>query len=202
MAINCDRSPTVCAVILAAGFSRRFGSDKLLSTFDGKSILQCSTESAPSSSVSRVAVVVPEDSELVYHIPASVSMITNMERREGVSTSIAAGVKFFRSFADGILFLVADQPLIDSETLERLLSIFREHPSCIIASSVGGDIRNPMVFPSRFFGRLTLLSGDTGAKTIALSSIQDVIKVEVDPNKLVDIDTVEDLKRLNSMFKK
>jgi molybdenum cofactor cytidylyltransferase len=100
------------------------------------------------------------------------------------------------------MFLVADQPMIDAGTLDNILSIFRQNPSFIVASSVAGDVRNPMIFPERYFEELLQLTGDSGAKSVALANITNVIKVDVSPEKLVDIDTVEDLAKLNSRIKK
>ncbi len=136
------------------------------------------------------------------YIPASVTLITNAMRGKGISSSIAAAVEYFKESADAIMFMVADQPMVDTGTLDNIISIFRQNPSFIVASSVDGDVRNPMIFPKRYFEDLLQLTGDIGAKSVALANITHVIKIEVSPEKLVDIDTVEDLVKLNSRIKK
>ena len=201
-AANTDPRSEVCAVILAAGFSTRFGSNKLIMDVGGKPIISHAVEAALGSSADRVAVVIPVGSTMRAYVPASVMLITNAFRDKGISSSIAAAVEYFKESADAIMFLVADQPMIDAGTLDNILSIFRQNPSFIVASSVAGDVRNPMIFPERYFEELLQLTGDSGAKSVALANITNVIKVDVSPEKLVDIDTVEDLAKLNSRIKK
>lgn len=202
MARSSEHRQEVCAVILAAGFSKRFGSDKLLSDMGGRTVLQRSVENVLGTSVDKVAVVVPNDGKLDNYLPSSVHRIYNPERTGGISTSIAAGVNFFRNSANGILLMVADQPLVDSGTLDKLLSLFRENPSRIVACSVSGEIRNPMIFPARLFGSLASLKGDSGAKDLALSRVGELKTVEVDQEKLMDVDTIDDLKQVLSLIRK
>ena len=202
MPANVDAKPEVCAVILAAGFSTRFGGNKLIMNVGGKTIISHAVESALGSSADRVAAVIPDDTTMRTYIPASVTLITNAMRGKGISSSIAAAVECFKESADALMFMVADQPMVDTGTLDNIISIFRQNPSFIVASSVDGDVRNPMIFPKRYFEDLLQLTGDIGAKSVALANITHVIKVEVSPEKLVDIDTVEDLAKLNSKIKK
>jgi molybdenum cofactor cytidylyltransferase len=202
MPANTETKSEVCAVILAAGFSERFGSNKLIMDVGGKPIIRHAIESALGSSADRVAVVIPVGSTMRTYISASVTLITNSLRDKGISSSIAAAVKYLKESADAIMFMVADQPMIDAGTLDNILWIFRQNPSFIVASSVNGELRNPMIFPKRYFEELLQLTGDSGAKLVALKNIKHVIRVEVNPEKLVDIDTVDDLAKLNSRIKK
>jgi molybdenum cofactor cytidylyltransferase len=202
MPANTETKSEVCAVILAAGFSERFGSNKLIMDVGGKPIIRHAIESALGSSADKVAVVIPVGSTMRTYISASVTLITNSLRDKGISSSIAAAVKYLKESADAIMFMVADQPMIDAGTLDNILWIFRQNPSFIVASSVNGELRNPMIFPKRYFEELLQLTGDSGAKSVALKNIKHVIRVEVNPEKLVDIDTVDDLAKLNSRIKK
>ena len=201
-AANTDTKSEVCAVILAAGFSTRFGSNKLIMDVGGKPIISHAVESALGSSADRVAVVIPVGSPMRAYIPASVTLIINTVRDKGISSSIAAAVEYLKETAQAIMFMVADQPMIDTGTLDNILTTFRQNPSFIVASSVHGDVRNPMIFPKRYFEELLQLTGDSGAKSVAQANMTSVIKVEINPEKLVDIDTVEDLAKLNSTIKK
>ncbi len=198
---NTETAPAVYAVILAAGFSTRFGTNKLIMKVGGKPIIRHTVDSAIGSTADRVAVVIPVGSTMRAYIPDSVTLIINTVRDKGISSSIAAAVEYFKESADAIMFMVADQPMIGTGTLDNILSTFRQNPSFIVASSVDGDVRNPMIFPKRYFEDLLQLTGDSGAKSVALANITSVIKVEINPEKLVDIDTVEDLEKLNSRIK-
>ena len=78
------------------------------------------------------------------YIPDSVTLIINTVRDKGISSSIAAAVEYLKESAYAIMFMVADQPMIGTGTLDYILSTFRQNPSFIVASSVDGDVRNPI----------------------------------------------------------
>lgn len=194
--------PVICAVVLAAGFSKRFQGNKLLSVIFGKKVLEWTIESAIGSLVQDVAVVIPGDQSLDHVIPAGVHSIINQWRDGGLGTSISAGVKFFRNKADAILFMAADQPLVDSHVLDALIRLYWDNRKSIVSCAVNGEIRNPMIFPSVFYDDLEGMKGDVGARTIALKNGDSVISVEVDPDKLIDVDSSDDLNAAAILMKK
>ena len=63
--------------------------------------------------------------------------------------------------------------------------------------TANGDQRNPVLWPRRYFGKLTKLSGPGGAKGLLQSRGVECLAVPVDDEAILeDIDTIGDLKRL------
>ncbi|MCL6003271.1 MAG: nucleotidyltransferase family protein [Candidatus Thermoplasmatota archaeon] len=190
------------AVILAAGASSRFGSNKLLHKIWGKSLLEWSLKSIDIADIGIKIVVTSEGGKVDHLLDSRVTWLVNVNAGRGIGTSISLATQFLEDQTDGILFLLADQPKVLASDIDRLLLEFFKHPECVIASSVGNTIRNPIIFPSRLYGELKLLNDDRGARDVAKSHKEQLIRVKVSPEHLVDIDTVEDLERLEKKFEK
>jgi molybdenum cofactor cytidylyltransferase len=191
----------IAAVILAAGASKRFGSNKLLQRIDGISILERTMDSVRANNFWNIAVVTPPGRDLDPILHKGTLKIVNKEWARGIGTSIALATRQFEGDVDGILFLLADQPLIKPSDISRLVLEFLVSPRRIIACSVDGQVRNPILFPSSVFGELKQLKEDKGARSIAESHVENLIKVEVDAPSLTDIDIVDDLQKIESRKK-
>ncbi len=184
------------AVLLAAGSSKRFGSNKLLHILNGTSVFERSVSALRGNDFSKIAVVTDSSGDLDSLLGDGVYQIVNDNPDGGIGSSIAMATQLLRNEADALLFLLGDQPLVESNDITRLLLKFHEMPTRIVASSVDGDVRNPVIFPSDFFEELASLWGDKGAREIARNHGDLVFKVNIDPTHLLDIDTTEDISRI------
>lgn len=185
--------PKVAGIILAAGYSRRFGSNKLLYRVKGRSVIEWSIGAVTSADLWKTAIVTPQSKDLDAFVPDGMLKLVNEDAMDGIGASIVTGTRHFKRDADGILLLLGDQPLITGGDLRNLLNEFYLEPYQIVAGSVGGEIRNPIVFPSSLFDELLTLSGDRGARNIAIAHGKIVTRVEIEPSHLIDIDRIEDL---------
>ena len=154
----------VTAIVLAAGFSRRFGSAKQLFTYFGEPLVHRAARVA--REVAPVIVVIPKD-EAIRHALAGldVMIVENEERAEGMASSIRTGV---RACDGDVLLTVCDQPAINSAHLQKLIDCHAP----IAASGYEGTVGVPALFSSSYRDALLALRGDTGAK--ALLTLQDV----------------------------
>jgi molybdenum cofactor cytidylyltransferase len=90
------------------------------------------------------------------------------------------------------MLVLADQPLVGSETLSRLMTAWRRQPRQIIASRYGSVTGVPAIFPRWCFGDLTALRGDQGARIVIRRYSDHVVRL-AHPEAAVDIDYPEDL---------
>jgi molybdenum cofactor cytidylyltransferase len=190
----------IYAVILAAGYSSRFRGNKLLSIVAGKPVLSHVIESVMASAVQAAAIVVPDDETFKHLIPAGIQAIKNELRSGGMSTSIRTGVNFFKNAAQAVMLIAADQPLVGSDIIDGLIAKYQIHPNSIVCCSVEGTPRNPMIFPEEFFGDLLNLEGDAGGKIVAISNMERVVGVEIPHERLADIDSTDDLRRISEII--
>ncbi len=71
---------------------------------------------------------------------------------DGISRTIRLGTRAMADCA-GILYMVADQPLLQAGTVRRIVDAWQEHPNCITAAAHNGKRGNPCLRPARGFSR-------------------------------------------------
>jgi molybdenum cofactor cytidylyltransferase len=181
-------------VVLAAGASTRFGSPKQLARFHGQTLLQRVLATANEVTATAITVVVgAHAAEIVSVLPAGrASVLVNREWEEGIASSLRAAVRALPGACDGVLVLLADQPLVGAAGLNRLTSVWRRQPKRIVASRYEGITGVPAIFPRWCFSDVCALRGDQGARSLIIRYIDHVTGVE-HPEAGVDIDQPEDL---------
>ena len=111
---------------------------------------------------------------------------------------MAFGIKHLQNncLVDGVLVLLADQPLIDSAHLSLIISTFKNNQQHIVASTYkNGKLGVPVLFDAHYFEVLSKITDDKGAKQIIEENKAPVSAIKAD-HLLADIDTEEDYKQL------
>lgn len=191
----------IVSLILAAGQSKRFGSPKQLLKWKDSNLLEHAIQSVCESKVSKTFLVLGANyAQILKEVKTNhVEIVRNETWEKGLGNSIAFGVNhILKSNAniDGILLMLADQPLIDSEYLDSLINKFESDEEQIIASSYkNGKKGVPALFDKCYFKKLSNLKGDKGAKNLIGKYDKKVITLSAE-QIIFDIDTKEDYKSL------
>jgi molybdenum cofactor cytidylyltransferase len=184
-------------LVLAAGASRRFGSPKQLVRIGGEALLQRAVTRATEVAGHAVTVVLgahaAELTPLVRH--SSASVLINRHWEEGLASSLRLGVSQLPGSTEAVLVTLADQAAITTFDLRRLAGAWRRQPDGVIAASYDGHTGVPAVFPRHAFPLLLALRGDAGARPVLSQLADRVLRVPM-PNAGIDIDTPEDLLKL------
>lgn len=182
-------------LILASGAGRRFGGPKQLALIDGESMLVRAINTCLQLTET-VIVVTGAHREAVEsaidHKP--IQTVYNADWEEGMGSSIRAGVHFIRntlSKPNKLLVTLADTPHIEPRDYGRLLSVSADHPDSCVAAEYSKTRGVPAIFPDTFWGMLSKLEGDRGARDI-LRQHESVVGVPM-ANASRDIDTPDDL---------
>ncbi len=197
-----NRSDESCSItrpaviILAAGQSSRLGQPKQLLNFKGTSLLQHAINSARQSSLRDIILVLGSEFELIKDAIdlTGVHLASNENWQSGIASSITCGLDAFDLFnprPDAAIFMVCDQPFVDSALLNQLLAAQKASGKPIVASAYGDIVGIPALFHKSFFNQLQALKGDTGAKKIIQQNPDDTITVPFDQGG-IDIDTPDD----------
>ncbi|PIA71726.1 nucleotidyltransferase family protein [Pseudomonas sediminis] len=191
---------SVAALVLAAGYSRRFGADKRrLQLGDGRSLLNSSL-ALPCSMLEEIWLVLrPDESIAELGLPVSIKLVQHPLTAQGMGHSLAAGAErlLAESNADVVAIFLADMPSIHRDSLETLIA----HSSAnnIVLPSYQGKRGHPVLFGRDFWPQLAALSGDAGAKPVLQQNPDAVHIVELDdPGVLQDVDTQEDWQCLST----
>lgn len=191
----------IIVLLLAAGKSSRFGSPKQLLKWKNSNLLQHAIKTASDSNASDVFLVLGANYDQIMEMihTDSVEVIRNQSWEKGLGNSIAFGVNQILEKeikVDGILLMLADQPLIDSDYLNSIIDTFEVGTNQIIASSyLNGKKGVPVLFDKCFFEQLSNIKGDKGAKALLDNYANKVISVD-GGNNLLDIDTFDDYEKL------
>ncbi len=187
------------ALVLAAGFSNRFGTIKLCAHLgDGRTVFQ-QTLDRLSAAIPHIEVATREDvAPLIDGYAENIHVFDGAE--QGMGSTLAHGIQYFKD-CHGCLICLADMPYVESKTYAQLAGELRADN--IIIPVYQDKPGNPVGFGANFFPELALLSGDRGGRSVIEKHAPSVVHLPVgDPAILYDIDTPEDLSRLADKFPK
>ena len=184
--------PEITGVLLAAGRSERFGSNKLLAEIDHRAmILHAATALSPCERL--LAVGRADDLSLQRLLTdASIGFVCNEKAGSGMGSSIACGVAASRDSL-GWCLLPADMPYVQPSTTQRVAAALRDGAT-IVAPAYKGRRGHPVGFSESFADELLALDSVTGARDILKRHPDQFVEINcVDKAVLVDIDTFEEL---------
>ncbi|MCG8603833.1 nucleotidyltransferase family protein [bacterium] len=195
--------PFTSAVLLAAGCSSRLGpANKLLLPIGGKSIIRRSAENVLKTDVNELIVVTGKDiAPINYELrQLSAKVVLNRNYILGISSSIIAGIRAVNPLAEGVIVLLADQPNIQPDTINRFLQAFHKSGKRIIAGKYNGVLGNPVLFHRSLFPELHTLQGDVGAKQLLDSHTDEIEELHIATDEIFDLDTHDDYRQMKGML--
>lgn len=178
-------------ILLAAGSSQRFGTNKLLWEVDGQPMLLHAANrlvEVSSHFESDVTIVTREGAHLSLLENSPARVLLNPDHAQGISASVRRAV---HALDDGapLAFFVADQPYLCAETIVNFLCDWRRSGKELGCVSHRGETGNPAVFSSRYSSELAQLEGDRGGKRVLRRHPDDCFFFEIeDPRELEDVD--------------
>ena len=188
----------IAAIVLAAGFARRMGRQKLLLELRGKPVVRWSVE-AILPYVGDTIVVTGQDDEAVRTALSglNVRFAVNARPQDGQGTSIAVGAAALKPWTAAALVALGDQPRLPDGLIARLLAERERSGKAIVAPVFRGTQGTPVVFGAEVFPELRALGGDAGARSVVQARPERVVRVEIDAPMPPDVDTPEDYARLH-----
>ncbi|SDM75851.1 molybdenum cofactor cytidylyltransferase [Fictibacillus solisalsi] len=162
-------------IYLAAGSSRRMGVNKLALPLKHSTIGSLGLESALSSRLDGMIVVVRKEDGLEWIAPALRSntkknwwnLVRCGIKNQGQAESLKTGVrKAIQLQTDAIVIMLADQPFVTKEIIEDLIRQYERLDTAFVAARLQGIIQPPVLFSCRVFPSLLSLEGDQGAKSL------------------------------------
>jgi molybdenum cofactor cytidylyltransferase len=193
--------PTLAAILLAAGSSRRYGADnKLLAKIDGTPLIVRVATALVGAQFGEIIVVTGHDAPVLERtlkpVSSALRFVHNPQHHDGMGGSIAAGVAALGPHINGVLIAQGDMPDVDTALIGALCQRFINCGSDRIVVPWLGEGRqgNPVLWPRRLFADLAALRGDQGAKQLIKAAGDTIERVMIsDTSAATDIDTPEQL---------
>lgn len=187
------------AVVLAAGQSRRMGTQKLLLPLRGQPILALIADELLRTSLRPVVVVVGRNGAQIQSALAGreISFVANPNPNGDMLSSVRCGLRALPVEVDGVLVALGDQPGVTTGLIESLLQEFRRSQCGIVLPKHGDRRGHPLLLASRFREEILSRHDGVGLRGLLVAHPGEICEVTVSsPAELADLDTPEDYERL------
>ena len=206
--IMIQEKPTA-GIILAAGASIRYGQPKQLLRLKDKYLIEWVLDAALNSRLSKIVLVLGHSHQKIRHALGKKLQHPKLDTKisphykQGQSYSLQTGLSAVQDDFAAVVFLLGDQPLLSSATINTLLEKFWSAEKDICVPTYQGKRKNPTVFDRQFYRPLMKIKGDIGARQLIDANPGQVLKVEIhDSLCFFDIDTPQDFENLKKRLEK
>jgi CTP:molybdopterin cytidylyltransferase MocA len=195
--------PTFAALVPAAGESSRMTEQKPLIQIGGQTLIERVVSLFQAAGVADVIVVVGHRGDEIIPVleGTSCTTVTNPDYREGMFSSIRAGVRELRGRCDAFFVLPVDIPLVRPLTISHLMERFGDR-SALITHPVGTSGRgHPPLIDSRLIEDLLAFTGTGGLRAFLDGHANRSVEVPVaDAWVRRDLDTDGELEAIRRDF--
>jgi len=183
----------VTAVILAAGQGKRMGQQtKQLLPWGRSTVLGQTIANVQQTAVHNHLVITGHEAEAVNHIAqaAGVQTVHNPDFATGeMISSLQTAVRALDESVTAVLVVLADQPMIESQTMDLLLEAYWQGHSDLIAPVFAGKRGNPVLIGRRYFDELLALPPTDAPRTLLRRHADKLHLVEVPTDAILrDLD--------------
>ena len=202
------RAAAVAALVLAAGGGQRFGGPKLLAPFRGRPLAAHSLDAArralETGTVERVVMVTAAGDAALADLArrAGATVCENAAPELGLASSLQRGLEALETAAaaatGAVLVMLADQPLVRLEVLDRLVAAWRARQGTLFRPrylDTPDQPGHPVLADRSLWPRAMTLSGDRGFASLLPPNTPSHLQVDA-AGRNPDIDTPDDLTAL------
>ena len=192
----------VGCIIMASGLSKRFGENKLLVDFHGQLLIEHMLKLTDGDMFCRRIVVTRTEEAASLCRKRGVEVI--LHDCPGRGDAVRLGMEEMtagNSNLDGCMFIPCDQPLLQKNSLARMISVFSEKKKRIVQLGSGENRGAPVLFSADYFLELKELPSGKGGSYIMRKYPEQITVVQADYDcELFDMDTREDYEKLLGLY--
>ena len=196
---------------MASGLSQRFGSNKLLVQFKGKSLIEaildkteslCDAQAAGTMEATEPFInkrLVLTRTKEVQDFCTARDVDVIFHELPNRNDAVKLGMERMMD-CDAVIFCTCDQPLLKAESIKKIIQEFSQKGSGIYRLAFSDEVGNPILFSKEYFDELCKLPSKKGGAYLAAAHPENVALVMAnDKWELFDVDTPEDLILLNKV---
>ena len=192
------RYSDIIVVVMAAGQSSRFGSDKRVAKLgNGETLLSSTLLTVQQCFTDIYIVIKPDEGLQSLGLPSQTPTIMSQHSHLGLGYSISDAFKQLCSDKNmdnyrAAAIWLADLPWINRQTCSLLAGMAT--PDTILQPSYRGELGHPVIFGTKFWKDLSQLKSSRGASSIIKRHSNSRVSVPVnDPGVCSDIDYPADI---------
>jgi CTP:molybdopterin cytidylyltransferase MocA len=187
--------PSIAAILLAAGRSRRMGAFKPLLPFGKRLVVEACIGNLLAGGVEEIVVVIGHRSdeirERLTQLP--VRFVVNAEAESEMSVSIARGVEQIPAHAEAVFVALVDQPAIPPEVIRLLIAERRRTGARLVQPEHNGRGGHPVLIDLSFREELMNLDPQRGLRALLELHRETTLRLPVaSPYVVRDMDTWDD----------
>jgi len=198
----------IWAAVLAAGESRRMGTQKLLLPFGDTTVVGAAVRAAGASGVDRVLVVLGADRDAVRAElekgrssgrpaeppnPHKLVFAVNEDYHSGMLSSVQTGFGALPPDAEAAVVMLGDQPFLPAAVVDAVIAAYRARGKGIVIPTFQGRRGHPVLIDLKYRAEVLGLDPADGLRRLMRAHPEDIHEADVaDANILRDLDTPED----------
>ena len=196
------QAPTIAAIVLAAGRSRRMAPHNKLLIADrtSKTMLARVVDNVLSSHARPILVVTGHMASDIERALTGkpVRFVHAPDYGDGLAASLRAGIAAVPPECAAAIVCLGDMPLVTGRMIDRLLAAYDpDSGKRIVLPTFNGKQGNPMLWDRSFFSEILAITGDSGARFLVGKYLEQVAEVEMGDDAVMrDFDTPESLATL------
>lgn len=182
----------VAGLVLAAGFSSRMGTDKLLLPFGNSTVLETTLDQIANNDIPKLVVVTRQEIANILTTSCETDVVINPFPSRGQSSSLILGIEHIQkkySNCSGVLVFLGDMPLLSHNVISAVVDGHRRHPDKIVRPFYENKPGHPVAFGSIFFDEFCKSTGDTGGRLLMKNNPQALFTLPGDETCILDMDT-------------
>lgn len=186
------------AIVLAAGMSRRMGTQKLLLPFAGTTLIRHVVGQVVAGPVGATVVVVADAAGAVAGAVSElpVRLVTNDAPDADMLSSVRCGLRALPPECDAVLVAPGDHPAVTPDLIRLMSDRHYAHGATIVVPVCSGRRGHPLLFSSRFISEILKGYEGVGLRGLLDAHATEVVELAVaDEGVVQDVDVPEDYRR-------
>lgn len=176
------------------------GQPKQMLAWQGKTLLQHVLGNLIHSDADEIILVLGHEAETIRKsLPEfPIRMVINRDYKQGMASSLRQGLLAVDPKSEAFLVVLADQPGIGSEIINRVIRNFQQaNPKRGICRPVYRGLKgHPVLMGVQYRQEILQLQGDVGARQILINHPQDILEIEVEQDLvMMDVDTPDEYRK-------
>jgi len=171
------------------------GTFKPLLPFASTTVIERVIATVREAGVETIRVVVGWQADRLIPVleQSRVRWVMNERYREGMYSSVQAGVQGLPTGVSAFFLLPGDMPLVQGATLTRLIAAWDAQPSGIVYACYQGRRGHPPLIAAAYIPEILAEAPSGGLRELLARHAEDARDIAVaDPGILVDLDTPDD----------